>query len=106
MGLVWKAVLFSARLYRCSLSASAFDGSSRKKMLSFSCFSACVSWSLILLGGIEAVLGTTSVVGFSASVIFVMHLRFFFNPGPLPDIWQWYYLSACIIICNSGHGSG
>ncbi len=107
---VWfgKAVLFSAGCIVAACLLQLFDGSSRKKMLSFSCFSACVSWSLILLGGIEAVWGLRQLYGFFLlPVIFVMHLPvLFLIPVRMPDIWQWYYLSACIIICNSGHGSG
>lgn len=106
---VWfgKAVLFSAGCIVAACLLQLFDGSSRKKMLSFSCFSACVSWSLILLGGIEAVWGLRQLYGFSASG----HFRYaltgsFLIPVRMPDIWQWYYLSACIIICNSEHGSG
>ena len=82
---VWfgKAVLFSAGCIVAACLLQFFDGSSRKKMLSFSCFSACVSWSLILLGGIEAVWGLCQLYGFSASG----HFRYaltgsLFNPGP------------------------
>ena len=50
---VWfgKAVLFSTGCIVVVCLLQLFYGSSRKEMLSFSSFSACVSWSLILLGG-------------------------------------------------------
>ena len=82
---VWfgKAVLFSTGCIVAVCLLQLFYGSSRKEMLSFSSFSACVSWSLILLGGIEAVWGLCQLYGFSASG----HFRYaltgsFFNPGP------------------------
>lgn len=94
---VWfgKAVLFSAGCIVAACLLQFFDGSSRKKMLSFSCFSACVSWSLILLGGIEAVWGLCQLYGFSASG----HFRYaltgsFFNPGPYAG-----YLAMVLPIC-------
>ena len=64
-------------------------------MLSFSSFSACVSWSLILLGGIEAVWGLCQLYGFSASG----HFRYaltgsFFNPGPYAG-----YLAMVLPVC-------
>ena len=94
---VWfgKAVLFSAGCIVAACLLQLFDGSSRKKMLSFSCFSACVSWSLILLGGIEAVWGLRQLYGFSASG----HFRYaltgsFFNPGPYAG-----YLAMVLPVC-------
>ena len=59
---VWfgKAVLFSTGCIVAVCLLQLFYGSSRKEMLSFSSFSACVSWSLILLGGSR--LGIMSVV--------------------------------------------
>ena len=94
---VWfgKAVLFSAGCIVAACLLQLFDGSSWKKMLSFSCFSACVSWSLILLGGIEAVWGLRQLYGFSASG----HFRYaltgsFFNPGPYAG-----YLAMVLPIC-------
>lgn len=106
---VWfgKAVLFSTGCIVAVCLLQLFYGSSRKEMLSFSSFSACVSWSLILLGGIEAVWGLRQLYGFSASG----HFRYaltgsFLIPVRMPDIWRWCYQSACIIICNSEHGSG
>ena len=94
---VWfgKAVLFSTGCIVAVCLLQLFDGSSRKKMLSFSCFSACVSWSLILLGGIEAVWGLRQLYGFSASG----HFRYaltgsFFNPGPYAG-----YLAMGLPVC-------
>ena len=94
---VWfgKAVLFSAGCIVAACLLQLFDGSSRKKMLSFSCFSACVSWSLILLGGIEAVWGLRQLYGFSASGHFCYALTgSFFNPGPYAG-----YLAMVLPVC-------
>lgn len=105
---VWlgKAVLFSAGCFvaACLLQLSTVL---LGKDVILSSFSACVSWSLILLGGIEAVWGLRQLYGFSAS----SHFRYaltgsFLIPVRMPDIWRWCYQSACIIICNSEHGSG
>ncbi len=106
---VWfgKAVLFSTGCIVAVCLLQLFYGSSRKEMLSFSSFSACVSWSLILLEELKPFGDYVSCMAFLLPVIFVMHLPvLFLIPVRMPDIWQWYYLSACIIICNSEHGSG
>ena len=94
---VWfgKAVLFSTGCIVVVCLLQLFYGSSRKEMLSFSSFSACVSWSLILLGGIEAVWGLCQLYGFSASG----HFRYaltgsFFNPGPYAG-----YLAMVLPVC-------
>lgn len=94
---VWfgMAVLFSAGCIVVACLFQLFDGSSWKKILSFSCFPAYVSWSLILFGGVEAIWGLRQLYGFSASG----HFRYaltgsFFNPGPYAG-----YLAMVLPLC-------
>ena len=94
---VWfgKSVLFSTSCIFTASLLQLFSGKAWKKVLLFSHFSVYVSWSLILLGGIEAIWGLRQLYGFSASG----HFRYaltgsFFNPGPYAG-----YLAIVLPIC-------
>lgn len=66
-----------------------------KEVLCFPHISAYVSWSLILLGAIEAIWGLRQLYGFSASRHFQYALTgSFFNPGPYAG-----YLAMVLPIC-------
>lgn len=94
---VWfgNAVLFSAGCVVLSCLLQCIGKTSWRTILSFTSFSAYVSWSLILLGGIEAVWGLRQLYGFSVSG----HSRYvltgsFFNPGPYAG-----YLAMVLPLC-------
>ncbi len=82
---VWfgKVVLFSTGCIAITCLLQIWGRTSWKQIFSFPHFSAYVSWSLILFGGVEAIWGLRQLYGFSASG----HFRYaltgsFFNPGP------------------------
>ena len=82
---VWlgKVVLFSTGCIAITCLLQIWGRTSWKQIFSFPHFSAYVSWSLILFGGVGAIWGLRQLYGFSASG----HFRYaltgsFFNPGP------------------------
>ena len=94
---VWfgKAVLFSTGCIAITCLLQIWGRTSWKQIFSFPHFSAYVSWSLILFGGVEAIWGLRQLYGFSASG----HFRYaltgsFFNPGPYAG-----YLAMVLPLC-------
>lgn len=94
---VWfgKVVLFSTGCIAITCLLQIWGRTSWKQIFSFPHFSAYVSWSLILLGGVEAIWGLRQLYGFSASG----HFRYaltgsFFNPGPYAG-----YLAMVLPLC-------
>lgn len=89
------AALFSLG---CLLAGSSLQITVRvcwKDFLCFRCFNIYVAWSLVLLGGVEALWGLCQLYGFSVSG----HSRYaltgsFFNPGPYAG-----YLAMVLPIC-------
>lgn len=94
---VWlgKTTLFS---FGCFLAASSIQLTGKvywKDFLCFRCFNIYIAWSLVLLGGVEALWGFCQLYGFSVSG----HSRFaltgsFFNPGPYAG-----YLAMVLPVC-------
>lgn len=94
---VWfgKVVLFSTGCIAITCLLQIWGRTSWKQIFSFPHFSAYVSWSLILFGGVEAIGGLRQLYGFSASG----HFRYaltgsFFNPGPYAG-----YLAMVLPLC-------
>lgn len=94
---VWfgKVVLFSTGCIAITCLLQIWGRTSWKQIFSFPHFSAYVSWSLILFGGVEAIWGLRQLYGFSASG----HFRYaltgsFFNPGPYAG-----YLAMVLPLC-------
>lgn len=94
---VWfgKVVLFSTGCIAVTCLLQIWGRTSWKQIFSFPHFSAYVSWSLILFGGVEAIWGLRQLYGFSASG----HFRYaltgsFFNPGPYAG-----YLAMVLPLC-------
>lgn len=94
---VWfgKVVLFSTSCIAITCLLQIWGRTSWKQIFSFPHFSAYVSWSLILFGGVEAIWGLRQLYGFSASG----HFRYaltgsFFNPGPYAG-----YLAMVLPLC-------
>lgn len=94
---VWfgKVVLFSTGCIAITCLLQIWGRTSWKQIFSFPHFSAYVSWSLILFGGVEAIWGLRQLYGFSASD----HFRYaltgsFFNPGPYAG-----YLAMVLPLC-------
>ena len=94
---VWfgKVVLFSTGCIAITCLLQIWGRTSWKQIFSFPHFSAYVSWSLILSGGVEAIWGLRQLYGFSASG----HFRYaltgsFFNPGPYAG-----YLAMVLPLC-------
>lgn len=94
---VWfgKVVLFSIGCIAITCLLQIWGRTSWKQIFSFPHFSAYVSWSLILFGGVEAIWGLRQLYGFSASG----HFRYaltgsFFNPGPYAG-----YLAMVLPLC-------
>lgn len=94
---VWlgKAVLFSSGCILIASFLQLFGKAYREDALEFRHFYAYVAWSLVLLGGVEAVWGLCQLYGFSVSG----HSRYaltgsFFNPGPYAG-----YLAMALPVC-------
>lgn len=94
---VWlgKAVLFSSGCILIASFLQLFGKAYREDALEFRHFYAYVAWSLVLLGGVEAVWGLCQLYGFSVSG----HSRYaltgsFFNPGPYAG-----YLAMVLPVC-------
>lgn len=94
---VWfgKVVLFSTGCIAITCLLQIWGRTSWKQIFSFPHFSAYVSWSLILFGGVETIWGLRQLYGFSASG----HFRYaltgsFFNPGPYAG-----YLAMVLPLC-------
>ena len=94
---VWlgKAALFSSGCLLIASFLQLFGKACKEDVLGFPYFYACVAWSLVLLGGVEAVWGLCQLYGFSVSG----HSRYaltgsFFNPGPYAG-----YLSMVLPVC-------
>lgn len=94
---VWfgKVVLFSTGCIAITCLLQIWGRTSWKQIFSFPHFSAYVSWSLILFGGVKAIWGLRQLYGFSASG----HFRYaltgsFFNPGPYAG-----YLAMVLPLC-------
>lgn len=94
---VWfgKVVLFSTSCIAITCLLQIWGRTFWKQIFSFPHFSAYVSWSLILFGGVEAIWGLRQLYGFSASG----HFRYaltgsFFNPGPYAG-----YLAMVLPLC-------
>ena len=94
---VWfgKVVLFSTSCIAITCLLQIWGRTSWKQIFSFPHFSAYVSWSLILFGGVQAIWGLRQLYGFSASG----HFRYaltgsFFNPGPYAG-----YLAMVLPLC-------
>ena len=90
-----KVVLFSTGCIAITCLLQIWGRTSWKQIFSFPHFSAYVSWSLILFGGVEAIWGLRQLYGFSASG----HFRYaltgsFFNPGPYAG-----YLAMVLPLC-------
>ena len=94
---VWfgKVVLFSTGCIAITCLLQIWGRTSWKQIFSFPHFSAYVSWSLILFGGVEAIWGLRQLYGFSASGHFRYALNgSFFNPGPYAG-----YLAMVLPLC-------
>lgn len=99
MGVVWKGFTLHGWFYYCSLFDAAIWRGTFEKGIGFSLFFYLLFLEFNVFGMVETVWGMRQLYGFTASGHSHYALTGSFSILVLmPDIWQWYYRYAYIII--------